>query len=492
MGKKKILVVDDNRAMLKFLTELLQKEGQHVVSAENGFQALHILTSFVPDIIFLDIVMPKIGGDKLCKIIRKMDHLKDCFIVIISGAVAELDFDFLELGANLCIAKGPFNIMTKHIMAAIKESYSTDRNKGNHSIKGLGSVHSRQMTRELLSRNRHIETILESIKEGILEVFSGKIVYANSAAATMLKKPQEKILVSYPTDLFDKKTRPKIEALLNNNEKPTGETEVEIPLELNGHQVVLKIMPMRGEESTSIIMMRDVTKQKELEAQLQHAKKMEAVGTIASGVAHNFRNTLAAILANSQIIQMNFKDCPEITEVMERIDTSVQRGAQLVDQLMSFSRKQAKEDLKIIDISKVVKESYNLMKGFLEKNIDFNIDVQENIYIIGNHSSLVQVAQNLLINSKDAMPEGGSIKIKAEQKKNMAVVTISDTGHGMDKKTMENCFNPFYTTRAIGKGTGLGLSTSYGIVKNHNGDISVESEINKGTMFKLYFPLAQA
>ena len=97
-----------------------------------------------------------------------------------------------------------------------------------------------------------------------------------------------------------------------------------------------------------------------------------------------------------------------------------------------------------------------------------------------------------MINSKDAMPEGGSIKIKAKQKKNRAVVTISDTGHGMDKKTMENCFNPFYTTRAIGKGTGLGLSTSYGIVKNHNGDIVVESEINKGTVFKLYFPLAQA
>ncbi|MGD8901766.1 MAG: response regulator, partial [Desulfobacterales bacterium] len=177
--KKKILVVDDDRVLLKFATDLLEKEGHEVATAQDGFAALNQLTSFYPDIMFFDLIMPKIDGDKLCHIVRKMPHLKDCYLVILSAAVAELDFDHTEIGADAYIAKGPFDLMGKHLLAAIEASEVPRQDDEAKPIKGIENVYARQLTKELLSRNRHLETILESMAEGILEVFSGKVVYAN-------------------------------------------------------------------------------------------------------------------------------------------------------------------------------------------------------------------------------------------------------------------------------------------------------------------------
>lgn len=111
--QKKILVVDDNRVMLNFLVNILEKKGHQVVSAKDGFTALNILSSFTPDIIFVDLIMPKIGGDKLCQIIRKMRNLDDCYLVVVSAAVAEMELDYTQIGADACIVKGPFGKMTE-------------------------------------------------------------------------------------------------------------------------------------------------------------------------------------------------------------------------------------------------------------------------------------------------------------------------------------------------------------------------------------------
>ena len=117
--KKKIMVVDDDRVMLKFITKLLTREGHDVLTAEDGFAALNLLSTFTPDIMFFDLIMPKIDGSKLIKIVRSMPRMKDCYLVIVSAAVAEIDFDFEETGADSYIAKGPFSSMAEHIKAAI-------------------------------------------------------------------------------------------------------------------------------------------------------------------------------------------------------------------------------------------------------------------------------------------------------------------------------------------------------------------------------------
>ena len=158
--KKKILVVDDDRVMLKFISKLLTREGHDVQTAEDGFAALNLLSELIPDIMFFDLIMPKIDGGKLIKIVRSMPQMENCNLVIISAAVAEIDFDFEETGADSYIAKGPFSSMAEHIKAAIELSDKPRGRQISKPIRGLESVYARQLTKELLSRNRHLETIL--------------------------------------------------------------------------------------------------------------------------------------------------------------------------------------------------------------------------------------------------------------------------------------------------------------------------------------------
>ncbi len=487
---KKILVVDDDRVMLKFITELLMREGHDVQTAEDGFAALSLLSSFTPDIMFFDLIMPKIDGGKLIKIVRSMPQMDNCYLVIVSAAVAEIDFDFQETGADSYIAKGPFSSMVDHIKAAIDLSDTPRDQQAVKPIRGLDSVYARQLTKELLSRNRHLETILESMAEGILEVYSNKIVYANGVAVALLKRPFEEILASYPPELFDQKIGQKLDKILQTGtEDPSGIGE-KSPVELNGRQVTIKILPVKGESATIIIMITDVTERKRLEMQLQHVQKMEAIGTIAAGVAHNFRNTLTEILVNSQLIQMNYQDESGLHDVADRIKTSVRRGSSLVDGLLQFSRKQIKKEFELIDLVKVIDELCQLIKKSFDQKIEIRSELPQQLKIMGDSTSISQALMNLCVNARDAMPDGGKLTIKGMQVGKRIDITVSDTGQGMDREGAEKCFDPFFTTKPIGKGTGLGLSTTYGIIKSHEGLITVNTQQNRGTTFKLIFPAA--
>ncbi|MGD9228572.1 MAG: response regulator, partial [Desulfobacterales bacterium] len=259
---KKILLVDDDRVLLKFASDLLEKEGHEVATAQDGFAALNLLTSFSPDIMFFDLIMPKIDGDKLCHIVRKMPHLKDCYLVILSAAVAELDFDHTEIGADAYIAKGPFNVMGKHVLAAVEASEVPREDDEPKPIKGIESIYARQLTKELLSRNRHLETILESLAEGILEVFSGKVVYANAAAISMFGMDKGNLLASYPPDLFEGKIRTKLAAILKSGSHKTSEIGTNNPVVLDGRLVTITCIPVKEEPLTTILLITDVTERK--------------------------------------------------------------------------------------------------------------------------------------------------------------------------------------------------------------------------------------
>ncbi|MBL7181176.1 MAG: response regulator [Desulfobacterales bacterium] len=267
--KKQILVVDDNRQMLEFIANLLEDEGHQVTTAENGFSALNLLISFTPDIIFADLVMPVIGGDKLFKIARKMEHLKDCCPVLVSAAASELDFDYTEIGADSCIAKGPSESIAGHVLAAVKEADSLRRDDRHKAIRGINEVYPRQMTRELLSRNRHLETMLESMAEGIIEIFSGKVVYANSAAASLFGMPPEKLLFKHLPGLFDEAQRPYIESLLKTENGLPADIDPDTSVPLNGKQVIIKKQAVKGDETTHIIIITDVTERKRTEVELK-------------------------------------------------------------------------------------------------------------------------------------------------------------------------------------------------------------------------------
>jgi signal transduction histidine kinase len=238
------------------------------------------------------------------------------------------------------------------------------------------------------------------------------------------------------------------------------------------------------------MVLRDITQTRKLQAQLQHAQKMESIGTIASGVAHNFRNILAGVSLQNQLIKVRFRENLPLLEITEMIENGVKRGARLVDGLMQFSRKQGAKDFSIVNVTQVIMDVYDLTRKSFDNKIDIRVDLPEYLPIIGNHTDISQVIMNLCVNARDAMPDGGVLHIKAHQKREKVEIIVTDTGHGMDKDTISKCFDPFFTTKEVGKGTGLGLSTSYGIVHDHGGDIHVYSEVGKGTAFKIRLPLS--
>ena len=235
---------------------------------------------------------------------------------------------------------------------------------------------------------------------------------------------------------------------------------------------------------------REITARKRLEEQFQQLQKMEALGTITSGVAHNFRNTLSGISINKDILEMKHWDTPGIMEIARRIDIEVKRGVQLIESLMQFSRKRRTDNFENINLVEIIEETYSLVSKSFDKRIAIYMDLPVALWITGEMSGLSQVFMNLCTNARDAMPDGGELHIRARKEDDYALVLVSDNGTGMTADTRDKCFDPFFTTKANIKGTGLGLSTAYGIIKDHGGNISVYSEINKGTTFKLSFPLS--
>ncbi|MGA9233662.1 MAG: response regulator [Desulfobacterales bacterium] len=486
----KILLIDDDRVFLKYLTRQLETAGHDVVTAGDGISALSLLTDITPDIIFLDLILPKIDGDKLCRIIRKMDHLANCHLVVISAMVAEMGSDFADIGADSYIAKGPFATVAEHVMAVVEASSAPKEGNKSQQVLGLEHVSPRQLTRELLSRNQHLKTILESMEEGIIEIVEGVVVYANSAAVRLFALPLEKILAVNPNNLFDVKDRSRVAELLDADDGKMVEIGENRPVELGGRLVTIRSFRIGSDSKGSIILISDITDRKRLEIQLQHAQKMEAIGTIASGVAHNFRNSLTGILVNSQVIQENYPDNPELMEIVGRINTSVKKGAHLIERLMQFSRKQIVREFQRVDFVTVIVGIHQIIRKSFNDNIDIRLNLLQSLPIIGDQTGLSLVLMNLFSNARDAMPNGGVLEIDALREGATAVVKIRDSGEGMDEETRKKCFDPFFTTKDVGKGTGLGLSTSYGIIRGHDGEISVESSPQKGTTFLLRLPLA--
>jgi len=259
--RKNILVVDDNRLMREFMANLLEGQGRRVYLADNGFEALDILTDIQPEIIFVDLVMPKIDGSKLCRIIRTMAHLEESFLVVISAAAAEMGDGYKALGADASIAKGSFEQMAKHVMAVI--ALAEQKDAAGHAVLGAEKIQPRQLTQELLLRNRHLESIIDSISDGIIEIYSNRVIYANQAAGFLFGRPPESLTGSSFPELFSEKVRPQITSLMVEAHIPPPET-VSTTISTGQHDrtVIVKRLPMDSETDTRLFLLTDMTGQK--------------------------------------------------------------------------------------------------------------------------------------------------------------------------------------------------------------------------------------
>ncbi|MBN1104522.1 MAG: response regulator [Deltaproteobacteria bacterium] len=232
--------------------------------------------------------------------------------------------------------------------------------------------------------------------------------------------------------------------------------------------------------------------QKALQQQLLLSQKMESIGAFASGTAHNFRNILQAISGNTEYLEMTHSDESDIREASRSIQESVEKGVDLINNLLHFSRRGGKYELSDLDLSEVVRSAYAIIQKVFDKSIEIRVDLEAGLMIKGNHSLLSQVFLNLFANARDAMPDGGRLIIEARRQRDSAVVTVQDTGIGMEPEVLEKIFDPFFTLKEVGRGTGLGLSTTHGIVEQHNGTIRVFSRPKAGTTFRISLPMVAA
>jgi two-component system, cell cycle sensor histidine kinase and response regulator CckA len=246
----------------------------------------------------------------------------------------------------------------------------------------------------------------------------------------------------------------------------------------------------------------DITDRRQLEEQLRQAQKMDAVGRLAGGVAHDFNNLIMVINGYTEVLLEQLEKDSAMFHKVESIQQAADRAAALTRQLLAFSRKQLLE-LKVIDINTVISDMERLLRPLIGENIELITRLSADTgHTRADAGQLEQVIMNLVVNAKDAMPEGGRLTLQSSdvtvrpgfsehrfiQPGRYAVISVSDTGHGMDKETQSRVFEPFFTTKEKGKGTGLGLSTVYGIVKQSNGYVFAESQPGAGSTFYVYLP----
>jgi PAS domain S-box-containing protein len=259
-----------------------------------------------------------------------------------------------------------------------------------------------------------------------------------------------------------------------------------------------------GRAKSVLVINTDATEKKRLEAQFLRAQRMESIGTLAGGIAHDLNNILSPILTALGLFELRFTD-PSSSRMISVLKESAERGSSLIGQVLSFARGIEGERV-TLQPKHLIKEVIKILKDTLPKNIDIQYSLPEGLWpVSGDATQIHQVLMNLLINARDAMPHGGKITIVTSNVQldenyarmnldaapgRFACIAVADTGSGIPKETIEKIFDPFFTTKEMGKGTGLGLSTVLTIVKSHGGFIKVYSEVGRGTEFKVYLPAA--
>ncbi|HEX8950071.1 MAG TPA: PAS domain S-box protein [Dissulfurispiraceae bacterium] len=365
----------------------------------------------------------------------------------------------------------------------------------------------RERTRDLEQSELRLKALFQNANEGILVMDSkGTILSANQKACEIHGADEngltgtdiETLVVEGQKQIFRERMMRllKGESLLfetEHSKKGGGAASVEVSIkaiEIQGHKLIHAFI-------------RDITEKKRLQAQLLHAQKMESIGTLAEGIAHEFKNHLSVILSFSEIILQRELPYAETSAYARTIELSARKASLTVSQLLSFARRDAFRPVPF-DITTVIKDTLAMFSKLIKKDVVIREELQETLpYVVGDAGQIEQVLMNLMLNAKDAMPGGGeltirsslvglesnSLKIPATIRKGQYIdIAIKDTGTGIREELMTHIFEPFFTTKAKGQGTGLGLAVAYSIVKDHNGYITVGSGAGGGTVFHMYLP----
>ncbi|HEU6449410.1 MAG TPA: response regulator [Verrucomicrobiae bacterium] len=451
----------------------------------------------LPDIILSDYSMPQFSGLRAAQLLKE-SGLEIPFILI-SGTVGEdVAVEAMKRGATDYLLKDRIGRLGPAVKNAIDQKRFREER--------------RQAQDELLWKTAFLEALVNTSLDGVLVVDSrGQKIFQNQLFNELWKIPPEIMADKDDAKQLEfvrnrtKNSREFIEKVRYLYAHPDEISRDEIEL-VDGTIIDRYSAPVRDKDGVHfgrIWRFRDITEQTKLEEQLRHAQKMEAIGQLAGGVAHDFNNILAVIQMQISLLQFEGSLSPQQTDFAQKIENTVERAAGLTRQLLLFSRKQAMQ-LRELNLVEAVAATANLLRRVLSANVKIDLKTpDEPLFIYADPGMIDQILMNLAVNARDAMPKGGQLLIEiagadldteaAARMPNaragsFACLTVSDNGCGISESNLKRIFEPFFTTKSPGKGTGLGLATVFGIVQQHQGWINVASEVNGGTAFSLYLP----
>ncbi len=414
----------------------------------------------------------------------------------------------------------PFRIVYRIRTADGEEKWVWEQGRGVDLSQGNGGMLEGFIT-DITERRRAEEALRESeqrlreVAENIQEVFwavnpeRGQVIYVSPAYEKVFRRspdalyadPRSALEAVHPAD------RERMRALMHGG--PTAFRDEEFRIvrpDGSVRWIVASMFPVaneRGEVYRFVGVAHDITDRKSTEEQLRHSQKLEAIGTLASGVAHDFNNLLTAILGYTSLARKSLDEGHPAHQALLTIDRVVQQAGGVAKALLTFSHKTVTEKSPV-NLPRVVADAVRLLRRILPASIEIadEVPVESDIWVNADPTQIQQVLMNLAVNARDAMPDGGTLRIALCQAASApsqarpaggeraprAILTVEDTGHGMAEEVRCRVFEPFFTTKARGQGTGLGMSIVHGIVTEHHGEIRLQSEKGRGTQVTIWLP----
>ncbi|HEX5221376.1 MAG TPA: response regulator [Verrucomicrobiae bacterium] len=452
---------------------------------------------------FVDVRMPP-GWDGIETIARIWAVCPEIQIVV---CTAYSDYSWEEMRAKvgqpdgLLILKKPFdNVEVQQLAHALTKKWYLNRQAAL------------QMAELAMSEERFSKAFHESpLPSGIQSLPDQRFVDVNPRLAEIAGRTREEMIGRTAAELQLWEKPALAEQWLEgvNRKEVVRDQQANLRTQTGGlHEVLVSLSPVAlGGEPHMLLLAQDVAERALLERQLRQAQKMEAIGQLAAGVAHDFNNILTVIQGHAGLMQQQLlAQGDEPPNSLDQISKAAVRAASLVRQLLMFSRKQVMQ-FRYLDLNETLHNSVMMLGRLVGELVEINFRPQDSLPSIHADASMIeQIVMNLAVNARDAMPDGGRVSLTTslatirraatpidpeERDGDFVCLTFSDTGSGMDTQTLSRIFEPFFTTKPVGKGTGLGLSTVFGIVRQHHGWVEVESKPDCGTSFRIYFPASK-